>query len=135
MDPCQTTNEILTYEAFPTMARSLNEEQRTIFDNILYKELKHPNQPLHVFIIEGVDIRKTFTLLSDIQALLHFNVKYDKNMDRLKATILKMTYIEKVAININDTIIHLILAIPINKNLDQLTNLSDEKRDVLIKEI
>lgn len=90
---------------------------------------------MHIFIIEGVGIRKTFTLLSDIQALLHFNVKYDKNMDQLKATILKMTYIEKVAININDTIIHLILAIPINKNLDQLTNLSDEKRDVLIKEI
>jgi len=117
------------------MVRSLNVEQRTIFDNILCKELKHPNQPLHIFIVEGVDIRKTFTLLNDIQALLHFYVKYDKNMDRLKATILKMTHTEKVAININDTTIHPILVIPINKNLDQLTNLSDEKRDALIKEI
>jgi hypothetical protein len=27
------------------------------------------------------------------------------------------------------------LAIPINKNVDQLTNLSDEKKDVLIKQI
>jgi hypothetical protein len=117
------------------MARSLNEKHRTIFDNILYKEYKHPNQPLYIFIIEGVDIHKTFTLLNSIQALLHFYVKLDKNMDPLKATNLKMTYTDKVAININDTTIHPILAIPINKNLDQLTNLSDEKRDVLIKEI
>ncbi len=135
MDPSQTTNEILTYEVFPTMAMNLNEEQRTIFDNILYKEHKHPNQPLHIFIIEGVDIRKKITLLSNIKTLLHFNVKHDKNMDPLKKTILKMNYTEKVSININDTTIHPILAIPINKNLDQLTNLNDEKRDVLIKEI
>ncbi len=117
------------------MARGLNEEQRTIFDNILYKEHEHPNRPLHIFIIEGVDIRKPFTLLSNIEALLQFYVKHDKNMDPLKATSLKMIYIERVAININDTTIHPILAIPINKNVDQLTNLSDEKKDVLIKQI
>jgi hypothetical protein len=44
-------------------------------------------------------------------------------------------YTGKVAININDTTIYPILAIPINKNLDQLTNLSDEKRDAFIKKI
>jgi hypothetical protein len=59
---------------------------------IVYKKnINTPNQPLYIFIIEGVDIRKTFTLLSNIQTLLHFYVKHDKNMDPLKATILKMT--------------------------------------------
>lgn len=86
------------------MVGSLNEEQRTIFDNILYKEPKHPNQPLYIFIIEGVDIHNFFTLLSNIQTLLLFNVKHDKNMDPLKATILKMTSTNKIAINTNDTI-------------------------------
>jgi hypothetical protein len=96
-----------------------------------YKEHKHPNRLLHIFIIEGIHIDKKITLLNITQALLHFYVKHGF----IESHNFENHYIGKIAININDTTIHPILAIPIDKNLDQLTNLSDEKRDVLIKKI
>jgi hypothetical protein len=40
---------------------------------------------------------------------------------------MKLTYIEKVVFNINGMIIHLALAIPLNKNFNELKALSDEK--------
>jgi hypothetical protein len=39
------------------------------------------------------------------------------NDDRLKSKVMKLTYIGKTILNINDTTIHLTLAIPLNKNL------------------
>jgi hypothetical protein len=54
-------------------------------------------------------------------------------MDPLKATISKITYINKTTFTIGDTIIHWSLTIPIHKNLNQLTNISDEKRNIFIK--
>jgi hypothetical protein len=54
-------------------------------------------------------------------------------MDPLKAIVSKITYIKKATFTIGDTIIHSSLAIPIHKNLNQLTNLSDEKRNIFIK--
>ncbi len=59
---------------------------------------------------------------------MHFYVKHGP----IESHNFENDYIGKVAININDTTIHSILAILIDKNLDQLTNLSDEKRDVFI---
>jgi hypothetical protein len=46
---------------------------------------------------------------------------------------MKLTYIGKVAFNINNTIIHFALAIPLNKNLTKLNALSDEKWEIFIK--
>lgn len=51
----------------------------------------------------------------------------------MKATISKITYINKATLTIGDTIIHSSLTIPIHKNLNQLTNLSDENRNIFIK--
>lgn len=100
----------------------------------MYKKHKHPNQPFHIFIIKRVDIiGKTFTLLIIIYALLCIYVKHDTNMDPLKATVLKITYTKKATFTVSDTIIHSSLAIPIHKTLSQITNLSDEKRNIFIK--
>jgi hypothetical protein len=46
---------------------------------------------------------------------------------------MKLTYIRKTTFNINDTIIHSILAIPLNKNLKELNALNDERQDTFIK--
>jgi len=54
-------------------------------------------------------------------------------MDPLKAIVSKITYIKKVTFTIGDTVIHSSLTIPIHKNLNQLTNFSDEKRNIFIK--
>jgi amino acid transporter len=103
-----------------------------IFNDILYKKHKHPNQPFHIFIIKGVDIiGRKITLLIIIYALLCIYVKHDTNMDPLKATFSKITYIKKATFIIGDTIIHSSLAIPTHKNLNQLTNISDEKQKSL----
>jgi hypothetical protein len=46
---------------------------------------------------------------------------------------MKLTYTKKATFNINGTTIHLGLAIPLNKNYNDLKPLSDEKCDILIK--
>ncbi len=45
---------------------------------------------------------------------------------------MKLTYTRKVAFNINGTITHSTLVIPLNKNQNELKALSDEKHDTLI---
>jgi len=46
---------------------------------------------------------------------------------------MEFAYIGKIAFNINGTMIHSTLAIPLNKNLTKLNALSDERRDIFIK--
>jgi len=46
---------------------------------------------------------------------------------------MKLSYIGRVAFNINSTIIHFTFAIALNKNYNELETLSDEKHDTLIK--
>jgi hypothetical protein len=47
---------------------------------------------------------------------------------------MKLSYIGKTTFNINGTIIHPTLAIPLNKMFNELKALNDEKHDMLIKE-
>jgi hypothetical protein len=46
---------------------------------------------------------------------------------------MKLIYTRKITFNINGMAIHSTLAIPLNKNLNELKKLSDEKCDSLIK--
>jgi hypothetical protein len=46
---------------------------------------------------------------------------------------MKLAYIRKTTYNINDTIIHYVLAIPLNKNLRKLNASNDERQDPFIK--
>ncbi len=46
---CQQTHEWLPYEEFQIdMRKSNNKQKFTIYD-IIYKKLKHPSMPLHLF--------------------------------------------------------------------------------------
>jgi hypothetical protein len=53
-----------------SMLRQLNEEQRLIFDDIMYRKQMFHNIPVHIFLIGGVGIGKNFTLKLIIQSLL-----------------------------------------------------------------
>jgi hypothetical protein len=46
---------------------------------------------------------------------------------------MKLAYTRKTTFNINDTIIHFVLAIPLNKNLIALNALNKERQDTFIK--
>jgi hypothetical protein len=46
---------------------------------------------------------------------------------------MKLAYTRKTTFNINDTIIHFVLAIPLNKNLIALNALNEERQDTFIK--
>jgi hypothetical protein len=49
--------------------------------------------------------------------MLQYYTKKITNVDPLKPKIMKLTYIGKITFNINGTMIHFELVIPINKNL------------------
>lgn len=85
----------------------------------------NPNEPLSIFLIEGVWIGKTFTLMVII--IFQFSFKQNKVFDPSKQTIFKMAYIRKIAYNIGGTILHLRLLIPLHKSINDLKPLSDEK--------
>jgi hypothetical protein len=51
----------MTYKEFCSHMKQLNNEQRTIVDDILYQKIKNPTKPFHIFLIGGVKTRKTFT--------------------------------------------------------------------------
>ncbi len=66
------------------------------------------------FLTSGVGTRKTFTLMCIIQNMLRYYIKQITNVDPLKPKIMKLAYTRKTKFNINDTIIHSTLTIPLN---------------------
>jgi hypothetical protein len=62
-----------------------------------------------------------------IQNMLKYYIKDIPNVVLLKFKVVKLTYNEKSTFNINGMTIHLALAIPLNKNINELKPLNDEK--------
>jgi hypothetical protein len=46
----QQIDEHVPYENFALQLRELNDEQKNIVDDILYKEKKNPTKPLHIVL-------------------------------------------------------------------------------------
>jgi hypothetical protein len=90
----------------------------------------HPNQPIHLFLIGGVGINKTFTLLLLIHGFLR-HYKIILGFDPLKQKAILMVYISKVAFNIDGTTIHLGPSLP--SNYKHLQSLSTKRFDSLLK--
>jgi hypothetical protein len=66
-------NQIMPTHEFHSLFQKMNNEQRFIFDNVVYiRKEKNPNEPIHLFIIGGVGTCKTFTLMFFIQILICF---------------------------------------------------------------
>jgi hypothetical protein len=55
---------------YRSMLRQLNEEQKLIFDDIMYKKQMYPNISIHIFFIRGVGIGKNFTLKTNNSRLI-----------------------------------------------------------------
>jgi hypothetical protein len=49
MHVCQQVDEHIPYEKNASQMRELNDEQKIIVDDILYKKNKNPTEPLHIF--------------------------------------------------------------------------------------
>jgi len=79
----------------------------------MFRRKQNPNEPLHLFIIGGVGKGKKLMLMLLIQGLVHFYNKH-LELDPFKKKAILMTYIEKIAFNIDETIIHSSLSIPLN---------------------
>jgi hypothetical protein len=60
----QRTDEFMIYKYFSKHMKQLNNEQRTIVDDILYQKIKILTKPFHTFLIGGARRWKTFTLMS-----------------------------------------------------------------------
>ncbi len=88
-------------------------------NNVLYlmmsciERKQNPNEPIHLFIIRGADIGKTFTLMILIQALICFYNRHPHS-DPLKKKVLLMAYIGKTTFNIDVTTIYSSLSIPLD---------------------
>ncbi len=70
---------------------------------------------------------KIFTFMCIIQNMLRQYIKQIIDVNPLKPKIMKLAYIRKTTFNINGTMIHFALAIPLNENLTKLNALSDER--------
>jgi chromosomal replication initiation ATPase DnaA len=57
-------------EEYFKILRLLNEEQRAIFDDIMYKKRVFANEPIYLFLTGGAGTGKTFTLQAIVQGLL-----------------------------------------------------------------
>jgi len=90
----------------------------------------HPNQPIQLFLLGGVGISKTFTLLLLIHGFLrHYNIILGS--DPLKQKVILMVYIGKMAFNIDGTTIH--LGPSLLSNYKHLQSLSAKRFDSLLK--
>jgi hypothetical protein len=79
-----------------------------------------------------VGIKKTFLLICIIQNMLPYYIWKTLNTNPLKSIIIKLTYIGNQTFNINGTMIHSSLVIPIHKNFNKFKALNDEGSDILI---
>jgi ERCC4-related helicase len=107
--------------------KQLNIEQMAIVDDILYNKTKHPNKSLHIFWTRGVEIGKTFTFMCIIQNMLQYYIRQIIIVNPLKPKIMKLASTRKATCNINKTTIHSTLIITLNKNLNKLKALINER--------
>jgi len=54
-------DQIMPTHEFHSLLQKMNNEQCFIFDDVLYKKNKNPNEPIHLFITTSASIGKTFT--------------------------------------------------------------------------
>jgi hypothetical protein len=105
-----------------SMLIQLNEEQRLIFDDIMYRKQVYHNIPIHIFLIKGVGIGKNFILKLIIQGLLRVYYKYlPLNLTKIKALL--MASIGKIAYNIDGQTIHSTLNIHVQQTLTTMSKL------------
>jgi hypothetical protein len=80
---------------FHSLFQKMNNEQRFIFDNVMYRRKKqNPNEPIHLFIIRGVGTCKNFTLMFLIKILICFYNKHP-HLNHLKKNICSWHILEK----------------------------------------
>jgi hypothetical protein len=120
-------DERLPYKSFSIEMLKLNNEYGTLVDDILpkkktiksFRHFPHWKRRNRENICFNVHHSKHATIL-------HMKTP---NTDPLKSIIMKLTYIGKQTFNINGTMIHSSLAIPIHINFNKL---NDESSDILI---
>jgi hypothetical protein len=81
--------------------KQLNNEQRTIVNDILYKKTKNSTKPFYIFLARGVGTRKPFFSTCIIQNMLQYYINQITNVGLLKPKVMKLTYIGKIEFNIN----------------------------------
>ncbi len=101
-----------------------------LFYDVMYRKSQNPNEPIHLFIVGGAALGKTFTLVFIIQALICFN-NIHPQLYLLKKKVLFMAYIIKMIFNIDGTTIHSNIFIPLN--CKGLLSLNLEHFDNLVK--
>jgi hypothetical protein len=56
-------DQIFPTHEFHSLLQKMNIEQHLIFYDVIFRKKQNPNEPFHLFIIEGVGTNKTFTLI------------------------------------------------------------------------
>jgi len=105
---------------------NLNEEQRTIYDDFMYRKCVKIDISINLFLTRSVGTGKTFILQLIVQGLLCF-YHSDIELDPLKPKALLMAYTRKAAFNI-----HSALHIPINQSLSNIGKQSSKLLNKLI---
>ncbi len=82
----QWIDEFMTYKEFSSHMKQLNDEQKTIVDDILYQKFKNPIKPFHVFLIGDVGTGKMFTLVCEHFTCL-YKTCYDIILNKLQMLI------------------------------------------------
>jgi hypothetical protein len=101
----------------------LNIEQKAIYDDLMYRKRINSNDPIHLFLVGGARIGKTFTLQLIVQGLLRF-YHSDLQSNLLKPKVLLIAFTGKTSFNIDGCTIHSALRISINQSLSNMGKLS-----------
>jgi hypothetical protein len=106
-----------------SLFRQLNEKQRLIFDDIIYRKQLYFDTLICLFLTRGARISKTFTLKFIIQGFLRlYNREVSPNLTKTKTLL--MALVGKTAFNIESLTIHSTLNIHVQQSLFSLPNLS-----------
>jgi hypothetical protein len=96
---CQQAHEWLPYEEFPIDMRKSNDKQKFTIYDIIYKKTQASINAITFVLVRVACKRETSTLISIIQNMLTYYIKYRPNTDLLKLEIMKLIYTKKSYIN------------------------------------
>jgi hypothetical protein len=81
------------------------------------QEKQKSNKTITFFLTKGARTRKMYTLMCIIQNMLQYYKIEITDVDLLKPKVMKLTYTRSFFKNINGTIIHFALTLPLNNFL------------------
>ena len=125
----QLANNIISQEACHAMISSLNREQRSLHDHVLYL-MKQSAEPWYIFVSGGAGVGKSHLLRAVEQSIRHWHLR-QAGQDFTRTPVVVMAPTGTAAFQVGGLTIHTSLAVPPNTDLEDFEFLSFERINTL----